>query len=166
MLTFQDYIHETFDTPYPWEWVAHEDPPDERWVAQFVTPNMTIRVNFERGMSWWMSFNPTEESMKALGLPPRTMYNILGTGNARQIIATLIEILKDLIKKENPVAIRFSGGGETKGTSRGGTRPDGRTKVYARLTALAPQMLPGWSQIPPNKTNHIFGIKKDGATSW
>lgn len=166
MLTFQDYIREAFDKPYPWEWVAHEDPPDEMWVAEFVTPKLTIRVDFAKGMSWWMAFYPAEKSMKALKIPLLSKYSILGTGNAREIIATLIEILKDFIKKENPIAIRFAGSGGTKSTSRGGTRPDGRTNVYTRLTALAPQMLPGWSQIPPTKMNDIFGIKKDGATGW
>ena len=168
MLTFRDYIQEALDTPYPWEWVGYEYPPDEKWSAEFVTPNITIRVDFEKAESWWMTFYPTAESMKAHGIPLLSKYDITGTGNARQILSTTIDILKDFINKEHPPDIKFSSSGQPKLGKTGVYRPDGRTRLYQRLTALASQMLPGYSQLSPNQTNtgvpNIFGIKKDGVT--
>lgn len=99
MISFSQYIVEAFDKPYRFNMKKYGDD----YVASFTTDaGDTIDVNFEKFTkskdeeSWGVDFSRNGSQL------------VTGEGDAMRIFATVIEVIKDFVKKEKPQKLSFS----------------------------------------------------------
>jgi len=176
MLSFQDFLRESLSTPYSWQWDESAIRRTERDVVKVVThreayfetpdPLMEFHVEFTKGISWWATFAPTRESLDDVsGSWHKDVYEVLGTGNAFRVFATVIDIMKAFVQLEHPDTIRFVGGGVEKITKTGKQLPSSRDRLYQRFAKYAGRALPGYTQEEePVVGNSTYTLKRIGAT--
>lgn len=101
-------IQELFTQPFKWEWVYQES---HYYTARFSTGKFRYEVNFElydEAMNTWnIEFNIDPVAVAGKNIPGR-QFGITKTGDAAQVFATVIEIIKNF-KKVNPdTTLRFT----------------------------------------------------------
>lgn len=101
-------IQELFTQPFKWIWVDQES---QYYTALFSTGKFQYEVNFElydEAMNTWnLEFNIDPESIRDR-IVPGGAFGITKTGDAAQVFATVIKIIKNF-KKINPDStLRFT----------------------------------------------------------
>ena len=144
MKSFNQYITELFDNPYKWS--ARMSVP-----KGFITPENPMKVGEFRFKTsdggeievlanhWWMdSFQAGARGIKEghsiiiefiktrKGDDHRSTYDMTGEGDAMRIMATVLDIIKSIIKKHEPMTILFS-------ADKGGKKKGGRAGAYGAI---------------------------------
>ena len=102
-------LHEAFSNPYPWAWKVKDDT---NWIAIAREANLRIVIDKYR-KTWELVFMINGKTRAT------------GAGDQFRIFATVLEVTKDFIEKENPEEIMFTA-----------DKPEGnesRTKLYTRM---------------------------------
>lgn len=94
------------------------------WKAIFFTTNNSrVLVSFDESSTEVKAFDVDFRR----GAPGATTYEITGEGDAIRIFSTVIEIIRDFVKRENPNIVTFN------------AKEPSRKKLYARLaTKICP----------------------------
>lgn len=122
MKTFNQHITEAFDKPY--KYTLRKKGSDEYTSKVKLPDGSTLEIQMS-GIEWdddltsWNVSFTRGDSM-----------DVTGAGDQMRIFATVIDALKQLIKKESPEEIRFSAA-KTKGAT--GKQQGSREKLYGRL---------------------------------
>jgi len=174
-------LTESLDRPYVWKWTSMPGALTNlarraQFRTKFKHHLFTYQVTFVQqtgksltsGTRWNMSFRPDDASMTRLEkmvasgehtVPvlfsaPSSVYGKLNLGQPFRKFATVIDILKDFLKKESPVSIRFTASA---------TDP-ARIRLYTRLIGMVADHIPGWKGIVnPHEVNPTFYIQPTSA---
>lgn len=101
-------IQELFTQPFKWSWVDQEA---QYYTARFSTGKFRYEVNFElynEAMNVWnIEFNIDPVAVAVKNIPGR-QFGITKTGDAAQVFATVIEIIRSFRKISPNAILRFS----------------------------------------------------------
>ena len=151
MITFKQYITEVFDKPYKWSGgggVAKGSitPKNHGKVEDYIfktSDGGTIEVTANH---WWLDLNPAnnfagvdkeghsiiiEFIKKRKSDDHRSTYDMTGEGDAMRILATVLDIIKFIIKKHEPMIIKF--GADKKQFIGNKEKKTGRAGAYAAM---------------------------------
>jgi hypothetical protein len=141
MISFKQYITEVFDKPYKWSGgnVAKGSiTPENQGIPEeyrFKTSDGGT-VEFIANYFWKAAsqrLKTKEGIMVALEFVKNNKYDMTGEGDALRILATVLDIIKSVVKKHEPTTIIFSA---DKGQDNRKTRtkePTGRVGAYAAI---------------------------------
>ncbi len=143
MKSFNQYITEVFDNPYKWRGghVAKGSitpnnsgiPEEYRFKS---SDGGTIEVTANH---FWIDSGEPFGEMKtkkaghtiAIEFAKNMSYDMTGEGDAMRILATVLDIINDIIKKHEPAMLYFSGDKGGKGIERKGE--SGRVGAYTAI---------------------------------
>ncbi len=130
-MEFKDWLdlNEIFDTPVLWRWMI-QDPT--RFRAIFGIKEKEYIVSFydpDKKNSWYLSFKQEYHP---------TGFGITHTGDAGQVMATVLAIIKDFENRIKPDHIEFEGYGKS------------RNDLYQKMLK---------KYLPPQYTKTQFGSK-------
>jgi len=149
MITFKQYITELFDKPYKWSGgggVAKGSitPKNHGKVEDYIfktSDGGTIEVTANH---WWMDSAQAaargikeghsiiiEFIKKRKSDDHRSTYDMTGEGDAMRILATVLDIIKFIIKKHEPITISF--GADKKQFIGNKEKKTGRAGAYAAM---------------------------------
>lgn len=120
-----EFIKETFDAPYPMTWehdpgwktsATAQLPDGSKLYIQFTVESMDIR-GYETEQ-WDLEFWR------------KGSQEVTGEGDAQRIFATVLEAIKQFIKKEKPPSLKFAA---KKPTLPNGKQDTSRANLYTRL---------------------------------
>jgi hypothetical protein len=152
MKSFNQYITEVFDKPYMWRGgdVAKGSitPNNDGIPEDYVFKTSDGGLIELTASHFWMpageklSFMTVEKEGHAVGIEfvkrkhkgthkDRTTYGMTGEGDAMRILATVLDIIKSIIKKHEPAMLYFSGDKGGKGIER--TGESGRVGAYTAI---------------------------------
>jgi len=127
MKSFKHYITEVFDNPYKWRGggVAKGSitPNNDGIPEEYVFKTSDGGLIELTASHFWMpageklSFMVVEKEGHAVGIEfvkrdaqyKHTTYGMTGEGDAMRILATVLDIIKSIIKKHEPAMLYFSG---------------------------------------------------------
>tara|TARA_R110000868_G_scaffold143263_5_gene361230 strand:- start:3335 stop:3793 length:459 start_codon:yes stop_codon:yes gene_type:complete len=151
MLTFMQLL-ESLRSPYPWHVVRQNSLVYE---VEFITSGQVrYRVTFDADgpratAAWHVEFAVAGAPWKAQDTAPA--YRITGTGDAFQIFATVIAILRGFIKLHTPQEIYFTGFSDE----------PSRLKLYTHLVGMTKSELPGYQgSTQSSSLGRIFRISR------
>ena len=153
MKSFKQYITEVFDKPYKWRGgdvakgsitsVWNDGVPED---YRFKTSDGGL-IELTASHFWMpagekLSFMVVEKEGHAVGIEfvkrrykgthkDTTTYGMTGEGDAMRILATVLDIIKSIIKKHEPAMLYFSGDKGGKGIERKGE--SGRVGAYTAI---------------------------------
>jgi hypothetical protein len=153
MKTFNQYITltEGFDKPYKWEW--NRGGLQSVKSASFVTDSGGgYRVKFtQRNVKYLQPFNNSNVWTTDFSLKNDwgSSWGISGTGDAFRVFATVIDIMKDFLKDENPDAVTFSASEKS------------RKELYRAMIKRLPRFTKGYEllrnvKVPNSREEHYF----------
>jgi hypothetical protein len=136
MYKLSDYISEAFDKPYEFrggkrdnDFYSYKFQPlgPDLMPASFVDVTITGSENAddEDEYIWEIVFSRQKKGSK-------TRYDTTGEGDAMRIFATVIKVVEDFVKKENPKYLSFQA---EKDKPRGGKGLQSREKLYSRMVS-------------------------------
>jgi len=152
MKSFKQYITEVFDKPYTWRGghvakgsiTSEKDGVPEDYA--FKTSDGGL-IELTASHFWMpagekLSFMVVEKEGHAVGIEfvkrkhkgtnkDRSTYGMTGEGDAMRILATVLDIIKSIIKKHEPAMLYFSGDKGGKGIERKGE--SGRVGAYTAI---------------------------------
>jgi hypothetical protein len=121
-------ITEILDNPLPFE--VQSTTNQHQYEAYFEIDGLTYIFSAEMLFgSWQLAFAPDDESLNKLGIDYDDRYEILNTGNAFSIFATVGAIIEDWADRYSPERFDFSGMGRS------------RAKLYAIFAQKIAQKL-------------------------
>jgi len=142
---FKQYITEVFDKPYKWSGghVAkgsitpkNDGVPEE---YRFKTSDGgTIEVNANH---FWRESNKQFGGLKVkktghvigIEFAKNMSYDMTGEGDATRILATVLDIIKSIIKKHEPTTLFFSADKSQDKSDRSGREKTGRAGAYGAI---------------------------------
>ena len=145
MKSFCQYITEVFDKPYKWSGghVAkgsitpkNDGVPEE---YRFKTSDGgTIEVNANH---FWRESNKQFGGLKVkktghvigIEFAKNMSYDMTGEGDATRILATVLDIIKSIIKKHEPTTLFFSADKSQDKSDRSGREKTGRAGAYGAI---------------------------------
>ena len=148
MKSFRQYITEVFDNPYKWRGgtVAKGSiTPENDGIFENYQFKTTDGGEVELTANhWWIDAGKRFSASSGIIIKETghtiaiefvkstssksTTYDMTGDGDALRTMATVLDIIKSIIKKHEPMTIVFSGN-----KSQSGGFPTGRTKAYAAM---------------------------------
>ena len=136
MIGFSKYLQEAFDKPYRYRGGTGGARSTSIKYKFYTTEKDEIEVVFEKlewsddEYTWIVAFNRDGSD------------GVTGGGDAMRIFATVIEILKDFIKKYNPPVVGFSAFKSVDDLSNNqGSKKGSREKLYLRMVKkFAPKL--------------------------
>ena len=149
MKSFKEYITEVFDNPYKWRGggVAKGSitPNNDGIPEDYVFKTSDGGLIELTASHFWMpageklSFMVVEKEGHAVGIEfvkrdaqyKHTTYGMTGEGDAMRILATVLDIIKSIIKKHEPAMLYFSGDKGGRGIERKGE--SGRVSAYTAI---------------------------------
>lgn len=166
MLSFSRYTTEALNRPLPWEWTEQSQGRTGKWDAAFTIPDTnppsqyTVSFQFiqktENGSKWYLDFRASRETSLKYAKTPYRTFGVLGnTKSEFKVFATVLDVIRAFIKKQQPLQIVFSGSGET------------RNKLYQRLVATYQHSIPGYEMGLGKKFGgeQSYVIMKNGSPS-
>ena len=147
-------IQESLERAVPWKWQFNDD--DASW-ANFTVGGLYYTVTFDvtnwekrKPILWELQFRISLADLQARYDTDKSGYDILNSGHAFEVFATVIEIIRDFIKRRKPVAIEFS------------AHEASRQKLYARFAKMVSRSIPGYvgKDIGPGSFGHEFQIQR------
>ena len=119
MKSFKEVITELFDKPVPFKWSIRKD---DEWEGYFKVDGKKFMVLAtaldEDGLVWEFLF------AKASGMVPGL--KATGEGGEIQVFSTVIAMMKQFTKEQNPLEIQIS-------ASKTDTENESRGKLYKRM---------------------------------
>ena len=144
MKTFNQYITEVFDTPYTWRGgrigkgvITPENDAEIEDYTFRTSDDGSVEINASH---FWIKFGDPYLGKKikkeghAIGIEfsKDGSYNMSDEGDALRILATVLDIMKSIIKKHEPVTLYFSAD-KTQDGGYSGREKTGRAKAYTAL---------------------------------
>ena len=152
MKSFNHYITEVFDNPYTWRGGSiakgsispknQGGPEDYQFkttdggVVELTANHFWIDVDMDKhfagiviketGHTIAIEFVKTNSSKSVT-------YDMTGDGDAMRILATVLDIIKSIIKKHEPMTIVFSGSKTQDTADHRGREKTGRAKAYGAM---------------------------------
>ena len=127
-------LQEVMGRPAKWSWTSKND---RAWIANFVSSDIAYIVTMDHVVNprdgWHITFAVNKKKSSSMGLK-KTMigksgkwgqlgaFDIIGSGNALEVLATVNQVVVDFIKKKKPTMIEFT------------AEEPSRQKLYKRLT--------------------------------
>ena len=101
MISLISILIEVFDRPYPFS------------PSRGLSKERNYRFKTDAGLEYVVSMGEEEEAywqveFKQLGGPSGAKLDITGSGDAIRVFATVIEIIRDWVRRENPSLFYFS----------------------------------------------------------
>ena len=145
MKSFRQYITEVFDKPYKWSGGSvakgsitpnNDGVPEE---YRFKTSDGgTIEVNANH---FWRESNKQFGGLKVkktghlvgIEFVKNNAYRMTGEGDATRILATVLDIIKSIIKKHEPTTLFFSADKAQDKSDRSGREKTGRAGAYGAI---------------------------------
>ena len=145
MKSFKQYILEAFDKPYKWSGGSvakgsitpkNDGVPEE---YRFKTSDGgTIEVNANH---FWRESNKQFGGLKVkktghlvgIEFVKNNAYRMTGEGDAMRILATVLDIIKSIIKKHKPMTLIFSANKGQDNRKTGTKEPTGRARAYGAI---------------------------------
>ena len=125
-------LQEVMGKPAKWSW---ESKGGSNWVADFISNHIVYTVSMDHigNDAWHVTFVVNQRktdpmSLKHTQLGKSTkfgkvgVFDIIGSGNALEVLATVNQVVTDFIKKNKPTTIEFT------------AEEPSRQKLYKRLT--------------------------------
>jgi hypothetical protein len=145
MKSFQQYIAEVFDKPYKWSGghVAkgsitpeNEGIPEEYRFKTADGGTVEFTANH-----FWIDLDRQLGGMKikkaghtiAIEFAKNMSYDMTGEGDAIRILATVLDIMKSVIKKHEPMTLTFSADKGQDKSDRSGREKTGRAGAYGAI---------------------------------
>lgn len=131
MLTYTQFLAEVLTTPLPFQWMTRTS---EMWVAMFTTPSrQQYLVRFyhfpDDGVDkWHLVFIATDYELQRKG----KQFDILGTGDAFAVFATVLTITKAFLQTARPLSVEFS------------AEEPSRIKLYDRFISFIRGRIPNY----------------------
>ena len=125
-----DFLDEAFDKPYPYKLIK---AGSDEYVSEFKADDGTfIKVMFAGSehvddydeYDWEITFN-------RMGKSGKPSMEITGEGDAMRIFATVMKVIEEFIKKENPKYMNLSAEKKTQGGDKNVLQS--REKLYKRM---------------------------------
>ena len=151
MKSFKHYITEVFDNPYKWRGggVAKGSitPNTDGIPEEYVFKTSDGGLIELTASHFWMpageklSFMVVEKEGHAVGIEfvkrdaqyKHTTYGMTGEGDAMRILATVLDIIKSIIKKHEPMTLIFSADKSQDKSDRSGREKTGRAGAYGAI---------------------------------
>ena len=152
MISFNQYITEVFDNPYNWSGGSVSKgsiTPENDGVPEYYIFEPKSGVVKLTANHWWldagMKFSASSRSIIkksghtiALEFTKKTSseygtYDMTADGDAMRTMATVLDIIKSIIKKHKPTTIVFSGDKSEYKSDRSSKEKTGRTKAYSAM---------------------------------
>ena len=128
-----EFLDEAFDKPYPYRLTRLDS---DQYVAEFKADNgnylSTVEVMFtgSEHADDWEEYD-WEIYFKRTGKSGKPSTELTGEGDAMRIFATVIKIIGEFIKKENPKYMNLSAEKKTQGGDKNVLQS--REKLYKRM---------------------------------
>ena len=139
-----DFVAEAFDNPYPYEW----DKPDSNsyHALAFLDDGSPLDIEFgNQGNNEWHVKFDRNYSMR-----------VTGEGNQQRVFATVVNAVKQFVKKRKPQKIIFSA---TKNVAPG-QKSNSRSSLYSSLIARYATALGYTAQINDQDDQVVYELSK------
>jgi len=154
MKSFQQYITEVFDKPYKWRGgdvtKGSISPTNNGVIEDYVFKTSDGGLIELTASHFWveagekLSFMVVKKEGHAVGIEfvkrkykgttkDRSTYGMTGEGDAMRIMATVLDIIKSIIKKHEPMTIIFTGDKTQDTADHRGREKTGRAKAYGAM---------------------------------
>ena len=146
MKTFQNYITEVFDKPYKWSGGNVAKGAVTPTSREFEMDEFSFNTSDDGTVElianhWWIGLDKQIAGMKikkeglliAIEFVKNNEYKMTGEGDAMRILATVLDIIKSIIKKHEPMTLIFSADKSQDKSDRSGREKTGRAGAYGAI---------------------------------
>jgi GNAT superfamily N-acetyltransferase len=119
-------LNELFEQPYNWKWKIAPEPMDATSRADFRThDNELVNVGFD-----------SHDGVHTVDFDKNFSFGATNQGDQFRIFATVMDVIRDYVKKVDPKTISFSAEKDPRGS-----RPMSRINLYKRMVAKFAQQI-------------------------